>query len=142
VNESEPPKTADPEGSKIEPGLEGMCERVVLPEWTRAHYDADFPAVFSTPAMIGLMELATSEAIRPFLPPGKFTVGIRIEVNHLKAAPIGAKILTKSKLVEIDGRRLIFEVEAWHGTRLVGNGRVFHAIVDFARFHAKAAEKP
>jgi len=48
----------------IEPGLKGVLERVVPLEWTLAHYDPSLPAVFSTPAMIGLMEMATSHVIR------------------------------------------------------------------------------
>ena len=130
------------EGTKIEPGLEGRCERIVLPEWTLAYYDSNFPAVFSTPAMIGMMEMATSRAIRPVLPPGTLTVGTRIEVDHLKAVPAGTSIVSKAKLVEVNGRYLTFEVEAWSGTDLIGRGRVFHAVVSYARFLAKAAEKP
>ena len=41
---------------RIEPGLEGSCERIVTQELTLAHIDPSWPAVFSTPAMIGLME--------------------------------------------------------------------------------------
>lgn len=130
------------EETKIEPGLEGRCERIVLPEWTLAYYDSTFPAVFSTPAMIGMMEMATSRAIRPVLPPGTLTVGTRIEVDHLKAVPAGTSIVSKAKLVEVNGRYLTFEVEAWSGTDLIGRGRVCHAVVSYARFLAKAAEKP
>jgi len=127
---------------KIEPGLEGYCERIVTHEWTLAHMDPNWPAVFTTPAMIGMMELASSYAVRPVLPPGSITVGVRIEVDHLKPVPAGAKVVAYSKLVEIDGRRLIFEVEARSGTEVIGRGRVFHAIVEHTRFFANAAAKP
>jgi fluoroacetyl-CoA thioesterase len=127
---------------KIEPGLQGFCERVVSPEWTLAHYDPSWPAVFSTPAMIGMMEMASSLAIRPALPPGSITVGVRIEVDHLKAVPVGATVNAFSKLVEIDGRRLIFEVEARSGADLIGRGRIFHTIVEHSRFAANAGAKP
>jgi fluoroacetyl-CoA thioesterase len=128
--------------AKIELGLEGFCERVVTPEWTLAHFDSSWPAVFSTPAMIGMMEMASSLAIRPALPPGSITVGVRIEVDHLKAVPVGATVNAVSRLVEIDGRRLIFEVEARSGSDVIGRGRIFHTIVEHARFAAKAAPKP
>ena len=128
--------------AKIEPGLEGFCERVVSQEWTLAHFDPAWPAVFSTPAMIGMMEMASSLAIRPALPSGSITVGVRIEVDHLKAVPVGATVNAFSKLVEIDGRRLIFEVEARSGTDVIGRGRIFHTIVEHTRFAAKAALKP
>lgn len=126
---------------KIAPGLEGFCERVVSQEMTLAHFDPQWPSVFSTPAMIGMMEFASSRAVRAALPPGSITVGVRIEVDHLKAVPIGATVIAASKLVEIDGRRLTFEAEARSGEEVIGRGRVFHAIVDHARFLAKASEK-
>ena len=52
-------------------------------------------------------------------------VGVRIEVDHLKAVPVGATVIVFSKLVEIDGRRLIFEVEARSGADVIGRGRIF-----------------
>jgi len=128
--------------AKIEPGLQGFCERVVSQEWTLAHYNPAWPAVFSTPAMIGMMEMASSLAVRPALPPGSITVGVRIEVDHLKAVPVGATVNAVSKLVEIDGRRLIFEVEARSGDEVIGRGRIFHTIVEHSRFAANAAAKP
>jgi predicted thioesterase len=126
---------------KIKPGLEGFCERVVSQEWTLAHFNPEWPAVFSTPAMIGMMEMASSLAIRPVLPPGSITVGVRIEVDHLKAVPVGATVNAISRLVEIDGRRLVFEVEARSGPDVIGRGRIFHTIVEHARFAAKAKLK-
>ena len=127
---------------RIEPGLEGSCERVVTLELTLTHIDPTWPAVFSTPAMIGLMELASSLAIRPALPAGSMQVGVRVEVDHLKAVPAGATVTAVSKLVEVDGRRLIFEVEARSGADVIGRGRIFHAIVEHSRFVAIAAGKP
>ena len=127
---------------KIKPGLEGSCERVVTPEMTLAHVDPEWPAIFSTPAMIGLMELASSRAIQPALPAGSIQVGVRVEVDHLKAVPAGATVIAASKLVEIDGRRLIFEVEARSGAEVIGRGRIFHTIVEHSRFVANAARKP
>ncbi len=127
---------------KLEPGLEGYCERVVPVDWTLAYYHPDMPAVFSTPAMIGLMEMATSHAIRPALPPGSINVGVRIEVDHLRAVPAGSTVIATSRLVEIEGRRLIFEVEARSGDLVIGRGRISHSIVDHARFLTIAAGKP
>jgi len=75
------------------------------------------------------METATSLAIQPALAPGTLTVGTHIEVDHLKAAPAGVTVVAKATLVEINGRRLIFEVEAKSGDALIGRGRIFRAIV-------------
>ncbi len=124
--------------AKIEPGMKGSCERIVSPEWTLSHVDPEWPAVFTTPAMIGMMEMASSRAVRPGLPPGSITVGIRIEVDHLRPVHLGAMVIANSRLLEIDGRRLIFEVEARSGDHVIGRGRVVQTIVEHARFTDKA----
>jgi fluoroacetyl-CoA thioesterase len=128
--------------SKIILGMEGFCERVVTPELTLLAVDPTWPAVFSTPAMIAMMELASSLAVRSALPPESMTVGVRIEVDHLRAIPIGAAVTAVSRLVEMNGRRLVFEAEAKSGGEVIGRGRIFQAIVEHARFAAKAAGKP
>jgi predicted thioesterase len=111
-------------------GLEATVERVVTPEHTIQHLNPDLPPVFSTPAMIGLMEHATVLAVLPELPPGVITVGTRIEVDHLKAVAPGAPVLAWAKLAGYQGRFLVFDVEARSGEHVIGRGRVFRAIVD------------
>ena len=127
---------------KLQPGLEGRFERAVLFEWTIAFYDANLPAVFSTPAMIGMMEAATSLAVNPALPPDSITVGTRIEVDHLKAVPVKTLVTATARLTDVNGRILGFDVEARAGDVVIGRGRVYRAIVDLARFHAKASQEP
>lgn len=119
----------------ITKGLQSKIECVVPFEWTIAAYDSSLPAVFSTPAMIGLMELAAAQAIRPHLPLGTISVGTRIEVDHLKAVSQGAKVEANARLVGTRGRFLIFETEARAGDTVIGRGKVFRAIVAAGNFH-------
>jgi len=124
--------SAESSAPEIKPtiGLEAFVERVVTPEHTIQHLNPDLPPVFSTPAMIGLMEHATVLAVLPELPPGVITVGTRIEVDHLKAVAPGAPVLAWAKLAGYQGRFLVFDVEARSGEHVIGRGRVFRAIVD------------
>jgi fluoroacetyl-CoA thioesterase len=124
--------------SKLRPGLEGSIERVVLQEWTIASLDPRLPAVLSTPHMIGLMEIAAAQAILAELPPGAISVGTRIEVDHLKAVPVGSTVRASARLVEHDGRFLVFDVEASCGVHVIGRGRVFRAVVEPRKFQANA----
>ncbi|MGA7916353.1 MAG: hotdog domain-containing protein [Candidatus Acidiferrales bacterium] len=119
-------------------GLAGVIERVVPHGWTIAAWDPGLPAVLSTPAMIGMMEIAAAESVKPDLPPGAITVGTRIEVDHLKAVPEGATVRATSRLVKHQGRFLVFEVEARSGENILGRGRVFRAIVEPQKFSARA----
>jgi fluoroacetyl-CoA thioesterase len=124
---SKPRQSSD--GDRPRLGLEASVERLVLPEWTIQHLNPSLPPVFSTPAMIGLMEQATVMAVMPELPAGTISVGTRIEVDHLKAVAPGAPVRASAKLVGYRGRFLIFHVEARSGELLIGRGRVFRAIV-------------
>lgn len=122
-------------------GLEATVERVVPHAWTVQAVSARYPAVLSTPAMIGMMEHATAVAVEPELPPGAITVGTRVEVDHLKAVPDGATVRAWARLVKHEGRFLVFEVEARSGEHLIGRGRVFRAIVEPNQHGAKARSR-
>jgi fluoroacetyl-CoA thioesterase len=122
-------------------GLEASVEKVIPPEWTLAAFDPRLPAVLSTPAMIGMMEIAASHAVLPELPPGAITVGTRIEVDHLKAVPGGTTVRATARLVKHEGRFLVFDVEARSGDHVLGRGRVFRAIVEPKKFTTQAHER-
>jgi fluoroacetyl-CoA thioesterase len=122
-------------------GLKASVEKIVPHEWTIAHYDPRLPSVLSTPAMIGMMEIAAAHAVQPALAPGTITVGTRIEVDHLKAVSLGATVTATATLVEHNGRFLIFEVEARSVEHVIGRGKVHRAIVEPHSFHGKAKER-
>ncbi len=130
-----------PEGPRPRIGLEASVERVVPHNWTVQSLNPRYPAVLSTPHMIGLMEHATGVAVEPDLPPGTVTVGTRVEVDHLKAVSDGATVRAWARLVKHEGRFLVFDVEARSGEHLIGRGRVFRAIVEPERHGAKARSR-
>ena len=119
-------------------GLEATIDKIVPREWTLAHFNPQLPPVLSTPAMIGMMEIAAAQAVQAELPAGAITVGTRIEVDHLKAVPEGTLVQATARLVEHKGRFMIFEVEASAGEHVIGRGRVYRAIVEPAKFQAQA----
>jgi len=122
-------------------GLEASWEKVVPREWTIAMYDPRLPPVFSTPAMIGMMEVAASNSLLSELPPGAISLGTRIEVDHLKAVHEGATVKATARLVGYQGRFLVFDVEARSGDLLLGRGKVFRAIVQNKKFQRIVPEK-
>jgi fluoroacetyl-CoA thioesterase len=133
-NHSRKQRSSHPLPHSLSHGLAATIEREVPFEWTIAAYDPRLPAIFSTPAMIGLMEIAAAMAIRPHLPEGFISVGTRIEVDHLKAVPQGTLVHASARLAGNEERFLMFEVEALAGDVVVGRGKVYRAVVDLARF--------
>ena len=95
--------------------------------------------VFATPAMIALMEKTAWQSVAPYLEEGQGTVGIRLEISHDAPTPLGMEVSCQSELVEIDGRRLVFEVVARdaNGT-VIGEGRHERFIIDEEKFQKKA----
>src|SRR5215831_5216514 len=85
--------------------------------------------VLSTPSMIGLMERAAIQAVQAHLPEGHTTVGFEVNVKHFAATPKGNTVTVLAELLEIDGRKLRFKVEAHDGDKKVGDGTHRRAII-------------
>ena len=97
--------------------------------------------VFSTPALVGLMESASVVAIFGHLPAGQSTVGGHIDVRHLAATPVGMQVHARAELTAIEGRKLVFKVQAWDEVELIGEAIHERFVVDETRFLEKAAKK-
>ena len=99
------------------------------------------PEVFATGYMVGLFEWACVELMRPHLDDGEGSLGIHVDVSHEAATPPGMTVTAIATLVEVDGRKLTFEVIADDGVETIGRGRHQRMIVAWERFNAKLAEK-
>jgi fluoroacetyl-CoA thioesterase len=100
------------------------------------------PKVLATGFMVGLIEWACIQALNPFLDwPAEQTVGTHIDVSHIAATPSGFQVTVSVKLVEVDRRRLVFEVEARDDMDLISRGRHERFIIDKAGFDARLKEK-
>lgn len=118
-------------------GCHNVVSQTVVHEDTAAVYGSGSLEVFATPAMIALMERTCLESVNDSLDDGLTTVGTHIDVSHLKASPIGSEIRCQSTLVEVDRRRLVFKVECYEGSNLIGEGRHERFIVDSEKFMEK-----
>lgn len=94
--------------------------------------------VFATPAMIAYMENTAFKMVESDLPAGSETVGIEMNAKHTKASAIGAKITISAKITEIDGRRIVYAIEAKDEKGdLIGSADHQRFIVDAERFMSK-----
>jgi predicted thioesterase len=118
----------------LEPGLTGEATTTVVHENTAAFVGAGGVEVFGTPMMIALMENAAWRAVADSLDEGDVTVGTSVNVQHLAATPLGQQVRATAELVEIDGRRLVFKVEAHDEKRKIGEGKHERFIVNLERF--------
>jgi fluoroacetyl-CoA thioesterase len=107
---------------EIEPGISGEVRIKVDEKETAIVYESGSVRVFATPAMIRLMEKAALSSVAPYLEEGFTTVGTRIDVKHLAATPVGMEVVISSRLVEVEGKRLLFAVEARDQVDMIGKG--------------------
>jgi fluoroacetyl-CoA thioesterase len=131
----------------LSPGLE-FTFRYRVPEdktvphlYPEAPLFQEMPKVFATGFMVGLLEWACIEAIRPHLDPGEQSVGTAISVTHTAATPPGLTVTVELRLLEVEGRRLAFSVKAHDGVDPIGEGRHERFVIDRDRFVRKVEEK-
>lgn len=119
---------------KLEPGIKGEASTLVVRENSASYLGAGGVDVFATPMMILLMENACASSVARALNAGDATVGIHVDVRHLAATPIGQQVRAIAELSEVDGRRLVFKVEAYDEHQKIGEGHHERFIVNLERF--------
>lgn len=109
------------------------------------HLGAEGPgpgaAVFATPQMINLMEHAALELLRPYLDPGETSVGVKVNIEHLAATPIGATVKAEARVTHVDGRMIDFDVVASDAVDVIGRGTHQRAVIRTAKFAERLKEK-
>jgi fluoroacetyl-CoA thioesterase len=100
------------------------------------------PRVLATGYMVGFIEWACIQAVNPHLDwPREQTVGTHVNLSHLAATPPGMEIIARVRLIGVEGRKLVFEVEARDGVDVISRGMHERFIIDAGRFTRKLADK-
>ena len=126
---------------ELKPALKADAELTVGEEHTALSVGSGRVRVYATPMMIALMENAAVAAVEDALAPGEQTVGVRIEVRHLAATPVGMRVRAEAELIRVDGRTLTFRVSAADEKEPIGEGIHVRAVVDAERFDARVQAK-
>lgn len=100
------------------------------------------PEVFATGFLVGFLEWACIKCVNPHLDwPREQTVGTHIDVSHEAATPPGLEVTATVELVSVEGRKLVFSVEAHDGVEVISRGRHERFVIDRERFDAKVGQK-
>jgi len=132
----------------LKPGLE-YTFRYPIPQsktvpalYPEAPEFREMPEVFATGFMIGLIEWACIKAINPHIDwPEEQTVGTRVNVSHTAATPPGFEVTVKVRLIEVEDRRLLFEVEAHDGVDQISKGTHERFVINKSKFARKLQQK-
>jgi fluoroacetyl-CoA thioesterase len=122
----------------IEPGRRGEVTLVVGAADTAVALGSGDVEVLGTPKVVALVEQAAVEALRGALPEGSTSVGMRVQLDHLRPTAVGVKVVADAVLERIEGRRLVFTVSVSDPAGLVAAGRVTRVLVEVQRFLDKS----
>ena len=132
----------------LKPGLTYRFQFRVPPSKTVPHLYPEsamfqeMPEVLATGFMVGLMEWACIEALRPHLDwPREQSLGTQVNFSHLAATPPGFTVTVDVRLDKIEGRKLAFSLSAHDGVDKISEGTHERVVIDAARFNAKMGEK-
>lgn len=132
----------------LKPGIRYRHRFVVPDDKTVPHLypEADeftqMPEVFATGFLVGLLEWSCIRALNPHIDwPREQTVGTHIDVSHQAATPPGLEVTASVTLVEVDGKRLVFELEASDGVDVISRGRHERFVIDRDKFDARLQRK-
>jgi predicted thioesterase len=127
--------------SQIKPGLVGHAEIVVGEQHTAPKIGSGRVRVLATPVMINLMEAAALDCAENLIPAGHQSLGIKLDVRHIAATPVGMRVHATAKLMKVDGRNLEFWVEAHDEKDLIGDGAHHRIVVNVERFDKRVQAK-
>jgi len=132
----------------LKPGIEYVhkflvpADKTVSALYPEAEEFVVMPEVFATGFLVGFIEWACIKAINPYLNwPEEQTVGVGIDIKHLAATPPGLEVTAKVKLLQADGRRLLFDVEVYDEIELISRGKHERVIIIKEKFDARIKQK-
>ena len=127
--------------SALRTGLTGAAELVIGEEHTAPFVGSGRVRVLATPVMINLMEAASLDAVEKLLPAGHQSLGIRLDVRHMAATPMGKKVRAEAELVAIDRRKLSFKVKVYDEVEQVGESEHDRFVIDLDKYMERLKKK-
>lgn len=125
----------------LKSGLIGHAELIVAPEHTAPHVGSGVVKVLATPILVNLLEAAALDAVEKHIAPGHQSVGIRLDVRHFAATPVGLLVKAQAEIVDVDGRMIAFHIWAEDEVELIGDGSHERVIITLDKFDARMQAK-
>ena len=125
----------------LKTGITYTAKQKVEYKDTATQYGSGLVEVFATPAMIALMENAALNTVLPYLGDDHNTVGYEVNVRHLKPTPVGMQVECTATLIEVNGKKLVFKLEASDEEGKIGEGTHTRYIINSKKFMEKLNQK-
>lgn len=125
----------------LEPGVTHELTMVVEECMTAHALGNANVRVLATPMLVNYFELAAHKVATTQLAEHQGTVGSRIDIRHLAPTPVGMQVTFRAVVAEVDGPRILFNVEAWDEKERVAEGIHDRFVISMDKFLAGAAAK-
>jgi fluoroacetyl-CoA thioesterase len=122
-------------------GAKGTYEFTVKREHLANTMEPSLPPVLATAMMSLAMELAATDALKPYLDAGEMSVGVVVNVTHTSATPEGWKVRAEAEVTKVEGRRIEYDLRAYDEKEQVGNGTHSRSVLDRAKFDRRFEDK-
>jgi predicted thioesterase len=83
------------------------------------------------------MERTACASIQPCLQAGESSVGAEINLRHLEPTSIGDRLRCESHVLNVEGRKVTFKIQAWDSKVKIGEATHVRYIIDNKRFLEK-----
>jgi fluoroacetyl-CoA thioesterase len=125
----------------LKAGMTHEIERETTEDMSAQKVFPHVPNVYATSMMVGHMEAVCAEMVHSHLGEGEQTVGIGMQFSHIAATPLGMKVRFNAKLIEVDGRKLVFEVEGFDEVDKIGKATHQRFIINAEKFNGNVTQK-
>ncbi len=121
----------------VKPGIENIITREVKEEHIASRYGNDQLPVLATPEIVSFMEFTALSSVQTMLPEGCSSVGAEIHLRHVKPVSTGSRLVCHSRLTEVSGRNLFFDISLRDDSGLVATASHTRAVVSNESFLRK-----
>lgn len=125
----------------LKPGVMGEVQHRVTPDTLATRWGNPGVEVLATPVVVGWLEDAAIHTLRPYLETGQASVGTMVSMKHLAATPPGMMVRATATVKAVDGRRVLFSVEAHDEKEKIAEGEHERFIVNMAKFMERVGQK-
>jgi len=125
----------------FQPGSIREQEFVVEETHSAMHIGSGSHRVLATPWMITFMERTARQLLAELLPEGYSSVGVRVDVRHLAPTPVGNRVKVRAEIIEMEGYKVTFSVQASDESEKIGAGLHERVIIDEERFLNRVLKK-
>lgn len=118
----------------IEIGRAYTVEEEVTIEKSASNVGSGLLEVYSTPAMIALMEKTSYLCVENSICENESTVGGAVNIRHMKPTAIGKMVVCTSKVTEVAKTKIDFEVVVTEDDIVIGKGSHTRFVVEKESF--------